>query len=237
MKTILSAIFTVALVSVLVGAGTFAYLTDTETSSANTFTAGELDLYMEDGGPVINSEWVMVNMKPGSGTTGTTSGKLNLWNIGTLDADHVEIYFTTVCNDLAFDAGENEESDTLDGAEGMDKYLRIVSMTYSDADDNYYPIVWQDDEGSGLEDFWDESYVVNTNDNDYIDLEDLDGVTFDNLVPPNTNGDITDNDDCEFIFTVKFDVSAPNDFQGDQCILTMSFTLNQDESQNGVVVP
>lgn len=228
MKTILSAIFTVALVSVLVGAGTFAYYADTETSSDNTFTSGTMDLYMEDGGPDISSEWVMVNMQPG---VSSESGKLNLWNIGTVEADHVEIYFTTICKDLALLNGQNEESDTLDGAEDMDKYLRLTSMKYEENTGVVHKIVWQADYGSGNVDEWDPNYIDDYNGNGYIDLHDLNGVKFDDLPAPPANGDKLANDDHEFSFDVKFDISAPNDFQGDQCILTIDFILNQDSTQ------
>lgn len=231
MKTILSAIFTVALVSVLVGAGTFAYYTDTETSSENTFTTGTMDLYMKDGDTNINAEWVMENMIPGSSSE---SGDLNLWNIGTLEADHVEISFSTVCTDLAYEAGDNEESDTLNGASGMDKYLEVVYMSYVDADGIETKFV---DKYDSLNP-WNTDYIDDDpNDgNDYIDLADLNGVTFDGLTAPPIDGDINDDtDSCEFIFLVRFHEDAPNDYQGDECELIATFTLNQDASQTETV--
>jgi len=227
MKTILSAILTIALASVLVGAGTFAYLTDTETSSENTFTTGTMDLYMKDGDTNINAEWVMEDMIPGSSSV---SADLNLWNIGTLEANHVEISFSTVCTDPADEAEDNEESDTLGGASGMDKYLEVTYMSYVDADGTETKIIDKND----LINPWNTDYIDDDpNDgNDYIDLADLNGVTFDGLTPPPINGDINDDtESCEFSFLVRFHEDAPNDYQGDRCELIAIFTLNQDESQ------
>lgn len=211
MKTILSTIFTVALVSVLVGAGTFAYYADTEMSSDNTYTSGTMDLYMEDHDTDINAEWTMSNMAPGESWT---SGQLNLWNNGTIEANHVKISFSTVCNDPV-----NEPSDTLIGAADMDKFLKVIGMSYGKTGDLKQFV---DLDGNST----DTDYVDDWNGNGYIDLDDLDGVTFDGLSAPAANK----GDQYDFDMTVRFHQDASNDYQGDECILTVTFTLVQDES-------
>ena len=218
MKTILSAIFTVALVSVLVGAGTFAYYTDTEVSSGNTYTGGTIDLYMEDHDTDISAEWTMSNMAPGESWT---NGELNLWNNGTIEANHVEISFSTECNDPV-----NEDSDTLIGAVGMDKYLKVTTMSYGRTGDMKQFV---DLNGDSM----DTNYVDDYNKNGYIDLHDLNGVTFDNLTAPAVNK----GNQYDFVMNVIFHQNATNAYQGDECILTVTFTLNQDESQSHTPEP
>ncbi|AKB33760.1 hypothetical protein MSSIH_3070 [Methanosarcina siciliae HI350] len=202
-------------VLLLVSAGTWAAYTDVETSSGNTFTAGTLDLYMTDNGPIIDYEWTLTNMIPGM----SKSGQLNLYNNGTV-ADHVEITFSTICRDPGADAGNNEESDTLAGANGMDSYLKVDSMSYS-VYGSGNPGTLVDNGISSV------SSITDSNGNGFIDLADLNGLTLDNLAPPGPN----QQDPIDFNMKVTFDMSAPNDYQGDECILTMQFDLNQDPSQ------
>lgn len=221
MKTILTAILSLALVSMLAGAGTLAYFSDTETSSGNTLTTGTMDLYMTDSGPIINAEWTLTDMLPGASWE---SGELNLWNTGNIEADQVQITFSTVCTDPGSDAGSNEESDPVIGAEGMDEYLQVTSMSYENTDT--IDFVWIDITADPIFQ-WDDFYVTDSNGNDYIDLADLNGVTLDDLPAPPANG----AENYEFRLEVRFHEDAPNDYQGDECELIITFTLNQDSSQ------
>ena len=85
MKTILMSVMAIAIVVGLVGVGTFAYFSDTETSTGNTFTAGTLDLAVgdpEDPG-VFQNPWesveiVVTDMKPSE----THYAKETLKNVG-----------------------------------------------------------------------------------------------------------------------------------------------------------
>ena len=67
MKKILISLMAIALVVGLVGAGTMAYFSDTETSTGNTFTAGTLNITLG------TSSWSagFDNMKPGDTVTFT----------------------------------------------------------------------------------------------------------------------------------------------------------------------
>ena len=70
MRKILTAIFVVGLVATIAGAGTFAYFSDTRSSSENTFTAGTLDLQTMAWNSLVWSDgvtatWTATNMKPG----------------------------------------------------------------------------------------------------------------------------------------------------------------------------
>jgi len=63
MKKIMMSLFTIAIVGALIGGGTFAYFSDTETSGTNTFEAGTIDFEMigEGGGTV---QITLMDMKP-----------------------------------------------------------------------------------------------------------------------------------------------------------------------------
>lgn len=92
MRKILIALLGVLLVAALAGAGTFAYFSDTETSTGNSFTAGTLDLTMNSNQTIPFS---FSNMKPGdSGTitytftnAGNIDGYLDLENISVVDTE------------------------------------------------------------------------------------------------------------------------------------------------------
>lgn len=80
MKKILFSLMTLVLVIGLVGAGAFAYFSDTEESTTNTFTAGTLDMEPLNMGPVV-----IDNMKPGD----QSEIVLKLKNIGTIDIKYL----------------------------------------------------------------------------------------------------------------------------------------------------
>lgn len=216
MRKAFVAIFTIALVSVMAGAGTFAYLTDVESSTGNSVEAGTFDLYLTDNGHV-DTEWTLSNMVPGKSWTG---GELNLHHEGSIQADHVEIAFTSTCSDPGYESGDNEESDTLDGANGMSKCMKVLSMEYESSSGNMVLVENYPSYG------WNSVYLTDTNSNGFIDLDDLEGVILDDLPAPELNSFIND-----FRMDICFDVSAPNDYQGDECTLKLEFTLNQDASQ------
>ena len=105
-------------------------------------------------------------------------------------------------------------------------------MEYEDNDNNIIKIVYLAQVNGGWVDSWNTDYIDDYNENGYIDLGDLNKRKFDGLPAPPANGIAGDaQDKYEFRFNVMFDSSAPNNYQGDQCILTMDFTMNQDASQ------
>lgn len=83
MRRILLSFMTIALVSALIGGGVYAYFSDTETSTGNTFTAGTLDLQVGSADPCTETLTVG-NLKP------TDSGTAASWltqNIGSVTGD------------------------------------------------------------------------------------------------------------------------------------------------------
>ena len=112
-KGILMSILMIGVVAMAAGAGTFAYFSDTETSTGNTFTAGTLDLKVNSG----DSNVVMFNVndvKPGD----SGSAEINLSNAGSLDG-YLDINFSNVVdNDPTLTDPEDEVDDTQGDGQG-----------------------------------------------------------------------------------------------------------------------
>lgn len=90
MKRLLLSLSMLGMASILAIGATTAYFSDTEISSANTFTAGTLDLKL-DNGDVNVIKFSINNMSPGNQPTGswklTNAGSLN----GYLDIENILI--------------------------------------------------------------------------------------------------------------------------------------------------
>ena len=202
--------------------GAFAYFTDTETSSGNTFTAGTLDLQIKDNGSEpdpwgdgVDLTWVMTNMVPGGDLV---ANHVYLRNVGSIAADHVEISFTNEINDLV-DIDVDSDTDPFSDPEDLAQYIEIRSLSYAD-----HPL---EDDIILLTTGWD------FNGNGWLDLDDVarspvinaDGGPLDDLSPP------YDEFGLSFNMTLYFRPEADNDIQGDVLTTTVTFTLNQHASQ------
>ncbi|MFC2020628.1 TasA family protein [Chloroflexota bacterium] len=84
MKKILGLTIVALIVMGLVGGGTWAYFSDTETSSGNTFGAGTLDLKVQTENPLVSTLISLGNMYPGQTTSNVT---IAVENVGTLPGD------------------------------------------------------------------------------------------------------------------------------------------------------
>ncbi len=97
MRRILISSATIALVVGIVIAVTGAYFSDTETSNDNTFTAGTLNLTLDDNDGTNVVKFTVANVKPGDngvGTwklvnTGSLSGYVDLESIAVTDTENV----------------------------------------------------------------------------------------------------------------------------------------------------
>lgn len=93
MKKVLISVMAIALVAALVGVGTFAWFSDTETSAANTFTAGTLNMKIADNnegwndGLPVTASWV----SPAGLLPGDTfdTGLIRLQNVGSADIPYL----------------------------------------------------------------------------------------------------------------------------------------------------
>jgi len=202
-----------ALVIGLVVAGTWAYFSDTETSSGNTFAAGTLDLKISDDnqgyGDGVTLTWVMDNMIPGV-TTATST--ISLQNSGSLAGDHVEIAFSHTIDETTNPVESDTNPDSSPG--DLARWVEITSIMYN---------------GVNLM-----TTLIDANSNGFLDLEDVtlpanaaEGGPLDNLLAPlpNNVGSIA------FAMSLAFRAEATNDIQGDILTTTVAFTLNQEASQ------
>jgi len=80
-KGILMSILMIGVVAMAAGAGTIAFFSDTETSTGNTFTAGTLNLKVDDQDGVNIVKFMVTDIKPGDSGVGTWK----LTNAGSLD--------------------------------------------------------------------------------------------------------------------------------------------------------
>lgn len=207
--SILNSILVIAVAAILIGAGTWAYFSDSEKSPNYSIASGKLDLKISDpdenggGRDGVHDTWVMPNGMPG---VSTVSSSVWFRNAGSIDADHLEV---AVANQTIDPPGP--ESDTEEGTTDMDKVIQITKMEYVT-----------------------DSTVVNclgllsdSNGNGFIDLDDLEAQGIDNLRPPLKSNFVSTRLDMD----LKFHESADNDYQGDSLKSTFAFTLNQDASQ------
>lgn len=227
-KKILASIVVIAVASMLLGAGTYSYFSDTETSSGNVFQAGTgPDLKIKDGNEDwsdgIGAEWTLSDMKPGD----SEYGSVDLKNFGT-HADHLEI----TCDYIVIEESPQTEADTDPYTdEHPDKMAKQMIITKCE----YYSDGWTIDllsgTSTGLETPPEPSgytagdwNITDVDKDGKITLYDLKNAPVDNLPLP-------DGWTTTFDMTLKFSEDANSDFQGDTFDLTMIFTLNQDSSQ------
>ena len=212
MKKLLLSMLATFLVIGLVGASTFAWFQDTETSTGNTFTAGTMDLKVSDWdegfGDGVSATWTMSNMTPGVTTVGPFS--VLLQNSGSIAANHVEISFSHSIDE----ATNPVESDTNPASTPgeMARWIEITLMTYNGVD---FKATYTDANGNGFFDLEDVTLSP------YTDV----GGPLDNLSPLIGGGTRA------FTMALKFNAGATNDIQGDILTTTVTFTLNQDSSQ------
>lgn len=184
---LLGSVVLIMLVSMFVGAGTIAYFNDTETSTGNTFSAGTLDLEVNDENPWTSTLISVSNMKPGD--TGEVTIKLE--NVGTIDG-----YVCMWIKDVTNDPGSTPEPEPTSDNGELGANIKIT--------------IWQDDGDNVLES--DEEIYI---DGDTLDsLDDVKVVTnkplsaggtvhigFSWEIPPDVGNEIMDD---SVTFTIEF---------------------------------
>lgn len=149
----------IILLASFVGAyGTYAYFTDTETSDANLFTAGTLDLALS--GPSDTNAFIgHDNFAPGD----TANGSLVLTNAGTISSNDGDGHTVNL------DIGVALTQTDADGAStDLSSYITVTTLTYDGAD-----LL---------------AGVTDTNGNSRIDLADVAAAGFTGLDDPGAAG-------------------------------------------------
>jgi spore coat-associated protein N len=142
MKKIMMSLFTIAIVGALIGGGTFAYFSDTETSTGNTFQSGTIDFEM-DNGEGVPVQITLEDMKP----CDWAYYGIRLHNLGTNDGPLYLHFDVTEHYDVAASEPETEREAELGGAPIDDIENHItVDLTLVDEDGNEYVIIARDDD-------------------------------------------------------------------------------------------
>ena len=117
----------VALVGLLLGAGTVTYFSDTETSGGNSFAAGTLDLKVDGNDNPISAYFSVSNVEPGD----SDEVVISLSNAGSLDGN-AKIHVKNVVNN----PGETPEPEpTADNGElGANLLITILYDVNGDGD-------------------------------------------------------------------------------------------------------
>ena len=196
-KSILLSILSIFAVVGLVGGLTYAYFSDTGTSSGNTFSTGTLDLRLSDSSEPA-SENVTASfggsLVPGSCTGNQT---LNLQNVGSIAANHAEVHLANTTTDV----GENAEPD-------MDSFLRIDTLQY-DAGNVGSQIV--NTNANGFIDLEDWAAPANAGALDNLSLTDLGGSGHNlvmNVCLDSSAGNTLQGDSVSSTFTVELNQDA-----------------------------
>jgi predicted ribosomally synthesized peptide with SipW-like signal peptide len=212
----------IAVVSALLGAGTVAYFSDTETSSGNTFTAGTLDLKLSDhssNGPWsdgVTGTWTLSNMMPGDETP---TASVYFKNFGSVASSTMEITCNYTVTEETPRAGSDTDPNTDQHPDEMAKHMIITYIHYRDDLIDIDCLTGKNYTQSPIED-----WRINDTDGDgIITLYDLKQDPLINLPSPDTQP----NKVTQLDMSIKFDENAGNGFQGDTFNLTMIFTLKQ----------
>jgi predicted ribosomally synthesized peptide with SipW-like signal peptide len=202
--------------AILVGAGTYAFWSDTGSSTSNTAEAGTMDVTIDGVNDGVTGNFSLTNAQPGE-TAGHT---FTLRNAGSTAGDHAEVGVSFVENDT-----RTEPADSQLGAEltASDTARQIEVTTFE----------YRNDTGATIEDVL--AGVTDSNSNGIKDLDEVvsQAGTTDDLAPPqagsgNTTSLVVDvavaDDDGAFTGTDE-------DVMADGLDVAIDFTLNQDSTQ------
>ncbi len=203
MKKILGLTIAVLLIIGIVGAGTWAYFSDTASSTGNTWTAGTLTLGLVTTGAAtnatasaspagINNSMQFTNVKPGS--SGTITWTLN--NTGTVPGTLTLASTATFGQGGAANAPEATAETALGGVKGLDTGI----------------MVWVTAGGTDILGATG-AYVAMSGLEAALDLQ--------------VNHAITIGTPLVYVLNWQVPTSVGNEIQGDTAQLDITFTLNQ----------
>jgi len=120
MKKILGLTIAALMVMVMVGGGTWAYFTDTETSANNSLSAGTMDLNIDGGNSAVNT-FTASNVTPGESGVGSST----LANVGNLGGE-LDITISAITNTGGSGGTEFEDGvGNLGGEAVMAMYIDV----------------------------------------------------------------------------------------------------------------
>jgi predicted ribosomally synthesized peptide with SipW-like signal peptide len=163
MKKILGLITALIAVIATLSVGTYAFFSDTETTGANTITAGIVDL----SAPVVTWDTTFEGLAPGTESADSTVVVTNDSNIA---VDHLDMTFTVdnFVDDLLRDADTGAAVPSTEGT--YTAKINLITLSWSD--------------GVTPRNLLDGPDGINGNPDDIVTLDDLNGVTFTGLDAP-----------------------------------------------------
>jgi spore coat-associated protein N len=214
MKRILTLTVASFVLLAMVGVGTWAYFSDTEQSTGNTFTAGTLNLKLANGAGSY-TDGVSASLSGSILMPADVVGPatIHLKNTGNTDADHADIGFKVAYTD-------NSLSAELPGSNVTTaSWLKVTAMTFDGTS-----LLTQ-----GTAHVFDIAALetADANNDDIITLAELSNVILTGFTPPAKNNGIKD-----FVVTITVDSGAGNGIQGDSVDLTITFGLYADPAAN-----
>lgn len=200
----------------IAGIGTGAFFTDRDRSTSNTVEAGTLDITLDGTNNDLTSSFSITNGKPGD----SASHNYTLRNVGSIEADHVEITIGFGENDTRTEPSDTELDTELNGSETAQQ-IEVTTFEY------------QNESGATITDIL--AGVTDSNNNGIKDLDEVvnQATITDDLAPPRANSANTThlviavriaNDDGAF-------TGNDEDIMADGVDVRIHFTLNQDASQ------
>lgn len=199
------------------GMGTYAYFTDTDTSSANTVSGGTLDLTLDGTNNGATSSFSLTKGTPGATVTHT----YDLRNVGPVSADHVEVTLSATENDGGMAEPSDTDLDTELANVQTQQQIRVIKYEY------------QNDAGTVLTNM--RSSITDANGNGIKDLAEAINQTgtTDGLAPPQANSGNT----TKLVITLEIASESGTYTGSDEAIMAdgvdvkLAVVLNQDSSQ------
>lgn len=136
MKRILLSLLTIGLVTAVAFGAARAYFSNSETSNDNTFTAGTLDLNVDDGNANV-VKFTIADFKPGDQQSGTWT----LANVGSLDGyldlENISVVgYENACLDPETDVGDNTCGNPGSGKGELQQVVNLKLFWDQDCDES-----------------------------------------------------------------------------------------------------
>ena len=220
-------ILVVLIGALAVGVGSFALWSDTDASTSNTVDDGTMDLTVDGVNNNVSGSFSLDNAQPGD----ETSYVFDLRNVGTTEADHVDLALSSSEADTRGEPSDTELDAELDAGETA-SLIRVTQYEYRNAS------------GATQEDLL--TGVSDNNGNGIIDLQEVQNQagSADDLNAPQADGgnttqlaltlEVADDDDGNFnkgAHTAGNLTGVDEDIMADGVDITVEFTLNQESSQ------
>lgn len=201
----------------LMSVGTYAYFTDTESSTSNPVQSSTLDLTLDGNNGDVSTSFSLT----GAGPTDSVTHTYDIRNTGSLSADHVEISILATENDTGLTEPSDSDLDTELANVSTQEHINVTTYEY------------QNDSGGVKNNML--SSVSDNNGNGITDLADVinQTSTTDNLIAPQANSGNT----TKLVLTVRIAnddgsfTGTDEDIMADGVDIKIDVTLNQDSSQ------